>query len=298
MLPDSEVRKGTVLAELRPVPLLVPIDTLTPAKCAVEIAAHIGGQLATEVIVLHVSTEAPTLDRLAELHAISAPLRDRGISVKLRTMQGPIASRIVEVATERRCEWILMGTNGDAFRNDPGFRHDAEGSAAEGTAAKGSAAKGSAAKGSAANGAGTSNAAEASANASQSIALAVMAIAPMPVVAVRPSLETTPSAPGEASASQDVALVRDGHNPEANLIASLLAQSRGSRPVRGRPQRAANGTVRMVSREGRPVAHDTLVTAFDPRCESGEVCSALLSQERGTVVLVSQGACSCGTATH
>lgn len=100
--------------------LLLPIDTTAPSQLAVELAALIGQRLAEEVLLLHVSESPPPLDRLAELHALAAPIRDVGVPVRLRTVRGIAAERIPEVARERGATWILMGTSGEDFREGGG----------------------------------------------------------------------------------------------------------------------------------------------------------------------------------
>lgn len=100
--------------------LLLPIDTTAPSQLAVELAAVIGRRLAEEVLLLHVSESPPPLDRLAELHALAAPIREVGVPVRLRTVRGIAKERIPEVARERGARWILMGTSGEDFREGGG----------------------------------------------------------------------------------------------------------------------------------------------------------------------------------
>ena len=97
-------------------PLLLPIDTDAPSELAVRLAALCGQRLSDEVVLLHVSEAPPPLERLAELHALAAPIREREVPVRLRTVRGIPSQRIPEVAHERGADWILMGTSGEDFR--------------------------------------------------------------------------------------------------------------------------------------------------------------------------------------
>ena len=90
--------------------ILVPIDPSRPSRAAVQVAALLARVLDDELLLLHVSTSPPPLDRLAELHAIAEPLRGEGVPVRLRTAQGDVVERVH--AFSHGARWVVMGTRG------------------------------------------------------------------------------------------------------------------------------------------------------------------------------------------
>lgn len=90
--------------------VLVPIDPTVPSRSAVQLAALVARNLGRDVLLLHVSAEPASLDSLARLHELGRTIRDSGVPVRLRSVQGEVVERILEVAEARSCPWILMGT--------------------------------------------------------------------------------------------------------------------------------------------------------------------------------------------
>lgn len=93
---------------------LVAIDLSAPSFAAIEIAAWLGRSLGEEVWLLHVAPAAPSLERLAALYDLAAPLREAGVQARLRTASGEIVPRVIQEAVRRGCRWILTGTQGSA----------------------------------------------------------------------------------------------------------------------------------------------------------------------------------------
>lgn len=92
--------------------VLVPIDLSHPSRGAVAFAAQVAGALGTDVRLLHVASQPPTLDQLAQLHALAEPLRRRGVPTRLRTVQGDPAQTICAMADRHDAAWVIMGTRG------------------------------------------------------------------------------------------------------------------------------------------------------------------------------------------
>ena len=78
--------------------VLVPIDLSHPSRGAVAFAAQLATALHTDVRLLHVADQVPTLDQLAQLHALAEPLRRSGVTTRLRTAQGDPAATICAMA--------------------------------------------------------------------------------------------------------------------------------------------------------------------------------------------------------
>ena len=93
---------------------LVAIDLSAPSFAAIEIAAWLGRSLGEEVWLLHVAKDTPSLERLAALYDLAAPLREAGVQARLRTASGEIVPRVIQEAVRRGCRWILTGTQGSA----------------------------------------------------------------------------------------------------------------------------------------------------------------------------------------
>jgi nucleotide-binding universal stress UspA family protein len=93
-----------------PMSVLVPIDPTVPSRSAVQLAALVARNLGRDVLLLHVSAQPASLDNLARLHELGRSIRDSGVPVRLRSVQGDVVERILEVAEARNCSWILMGT--------------------------------------------------------------------------------------------------------------------------------------------------------------------------------------------
>lgn len=91
---------------------LVAVDLSAPSYAAIEVASWLGKALGEDVWLLHVSPGQPSLERLAALYQLAAPLREAGVPARLRTVTGGIVSQIVHEARRRGCRWILTGTSG------------------------------------------------------------------------------------------------------------------------------------------------------------------------------------------
>ena len=91
---------------------LVPVDLSTPSLAAIELAAWIGRATSEEAVLLHVTSGPPSLELLAALYELAAPLRAVGVTARLRTIQGNVPQRIAEEAFRRNSRWIIMGTRG------------------------------------------------------------------------------------------------------------------------------------------------------------------------------------------
>ena len=90
--------------------VLLPIDPTVPSRSAVQLAALVARNLGRDVLMLHVSARPASLDSLARLHELGRGIRESGVPVRLRSVQGEVVERILEVAEARSCSWILMGT--------------------------------------------------------------------------------------------------------------------------------------------------------------------------------------------
>ncbi len=91
---------------------LVAIDLSAPSYAAIEVASWLGKALGEDVWLLHVSPGQPSLELLAALYQLAAPLREAGVPARLRTVSGAIAPQIIHEARRRGCRWILTGTSG------------------------------------------------------------------------------------------------------------------------------------------------------------------------------------------
>ena len=100
--------------------VLVPIDLSHPSRGAVAFAAQVASALGTDVRLLHVAAQPPTLDQLAQLHALAEPLRRRGVATRLRTVQGDPAQTICAMADRHNAAWVIMGTRGAQITEDEG----------------------------------------------------------------------------------------------------------------------------------------------------------------------------------
>lgn len=100
--------------------VLVPIDLSHPSRGAVAFAARLATALHTDVRLLHVADQAPTLDQLAQLHALAEPLRRSGVPTRLRTAQGDPAATICAMADRHDAAWVVMGTRGALISKEGG----------------------------------------------------------------------------------------------------------------------------------------------------------------------------------
>ncbi len=100
--------------------VLVPIDLSHPSRGAVAFAAQLATALHTDVRLLHVADQVPTLDQLAQLHALAEPLRRSGVTTRLRTAQGDPAATICAMAERHDTAWVVMGTRGALISQEGG----------------------------------------------------------------------------------------------------------------------------------------------------------------------------------
>lgn len=92
--------------------VMLALHDLEHTARAVELAKELALQGRRRVVVVSVDTEHRSLDRLADLHRMAAPLRSAGLQVLLRSEVGDVESILADQLLRQDIRWVVDTTGG------------------------------------------------------------------------------------------------------------------------------------------------------------------------------------------
>ncbi len=92
--------------------VMLALHDLDAHERAVDLARELALQGRRHVVVVRIGNARGSLDRLAELHRVSAPLRRAGLRVLLRSEVGDVESILAEQLLRLDIRWVVDSRGG------------------------------------------------------------------------------------------------------------------------------------------------------------------------------------------
>jgi nucleotide-binding universal stress UspA family protein len=91
--------------------ILVPTAGSVPAQSNAEYIVNIAKNLASTLLVIHITEKKPTPDGKKALDIFKAAGEKQGVEIRTEVVKGNIVDKILDIATEKKADLIIMGAS-------------------------------------------------------------------------------------------------------------------------------------------------------------------------------------------
>lgn len=91
--------------------ILVPTAGSVPAQSNAEYIVNVAKNLASTLLVIHITEKKPTPDGKKALDIFQAAADKQGVPISTEVVKGNIVDKILDVATEKKADLIIMGAS-------------------------------------------------------------------------------------------------------------------------------------------------------------------------------------------
>jgi len=91
--------------------ILVPTAGSVPAQSNAEYIVNVAKNLASTLLVIHITEKKPTPDGKKALDIFKAAGEKQGVEIRTEVVKGNIVDKILDIANEKKADLIIMGAS-------------------------------------------------------------------------------------------------------------------------------------------------------------------------------------------